>query len=216
MYTLPCKHALFGGALTIEAAFGGFGAITCSSGPPWLLAGGLHYTIPRFFRDTTTLLNTYTSHRAGDTPRGRSAASSLLTLWRPGCARSVWPPTAEVGPRRPFRGGGGGPRAWMRSAHSWLTPHKLPAAALAAQGRRTLEPLTSWATPPVQGGDLLALPWGSTTLLSTPAPSCGTAVWPSTVDRWGHAACAGEGHGGVGWEGGGAVQRGVGAIASAQ
>ena len=42
---LPRKHAPSSGALTFGAAVGGSGAFTRTSGPPWLLAGGVHYTI---------------------------------------------------------------------------------------------------------------------------------------------------------------------------
>ena len=54
---LPRRHAPSSGALTFGAAVGGSGAFTRTSGPPWLLAGGVHCSLS----NVRTLLDTYTS-----------------------------------------------------------------------------------------------------------------------------------------------------------
>ena len=60
----PTENPLASGGRAGRSPRGGSGAFTHSCGLPRLSTRGLHYTILRFFVDTTTLLNTYTSHRA--------------------------------------------------------------------------------------------------------------------------------------------------------
>ena len=62
-----------------RAPRGGSGAFTRSFGLPGLSTGGIHYAILRFIVDTTTLLNTYTSHKANRSPVGG---------WRPPLTRA--------------------------------------------------------------------------------------------------------------------------------
>ena len=59
----PTENPLASGGRAGRSPRGGSGAVTRSSGLPRLSTGGLHYTILRFIVYTTTLLNTYTSHR---------------------------------------------------------------------------------------------------------------------------------------------------------
>ena len=111
----------------LELPLGGSGALTHFSGPPRLLTRGLHYTMLGFFVYTTTLRNTYASHRAKRVPTGfqssshtaeslrgtlfyLSSAEAWAALGRPGLEPLTTGATPP-GPGGVAGGGGGGGQA---------------------------------------------------------------------------------------------------------
>ena len=87
------------------------GAFTRSSGLPRLSTGGLHCTILRFIVYTTTLLNTYTSHRASRSPVGgwRPHGGGRQPMCDPEGCSTVWGAVGGGGPPPPSEGGGAPP-----------------------------------------------------------------------------------------------------------